>query len=163
MLALIGRLYLVEHEAKPLDDERRKALRQARSVPLLLEIEREAERLQSQTPPRSVLGEALTYLKNQWPGLRRFLDHGMLAIDNNFAERQIKPVALGRRNWLFAGSEEGGRRAAVCYTLVNSCKLAGIDPFAYLKDVLERVGSHPYREVGDLTPLRWKAARDAKA
>ena len=161
MIALIALLYAVEAEAKDFDDDRRKALRQAKSVPLLLRIEEEAETQRKTALPKSPLGEALTYLRNQWAGLRRYLEHGMLSIDNNWAERAIKPIALGRRNWMVCASEDGGHRAAVCYTLVNSCKLQGINPFTYLKDVLERVGSHPMSRVRELTPLCWKAARDA--
>lgn len=161
MMALIAQLYQVETEARDLDDERRRALRQARSVPLLLRIDEEAELRSKTVLPKSPMGEALTYLRNQWPGLRRYAEHGMLAIDNNEAERMIKPVALGRRNWLFAGSEDGGHRAAVCYTLVNSCKRIGVDPFTYLEDVLKRVGSHSMSRVGELTPKAWKHARDA--
>lgn len=161
MMALIARLYAVEAEAKGFDDDRRRALRQARSVPLLLRIEEEVELQRRTALPTSPMGAALTYVRNQWPGLRRYVGHGMLAIDNNCAERQIKPVALGRRNWLFAGSEDGGHRAAVCYTLVNSCKLLGVEPFAYMKDVLERAAAHPISRVAELTPANWKAARDA--
>ena len=162
-MALIAQLYAVEDDARDLDDDGRKALRQAKSVPILLRIEEEAERQRRTAAPSSQMGEALTYLKNQWAALMRYVDHGWLSIDNNHAERMIKPVALGRRNWLFAGSEDGGHRAAVCYTLVNSCKLLGIDPFVYLKDVLERVGSLPISRVAELTPKKWKAARDAAA
>jgi transposase len=161
MMALIAQLYQVETEAREFDDEHRCATRQARSVPLLLRIEEEAELQRRTALPKSPMGEALTYLRNQWPGLRRYVEHGMLAIDNNEAERMIKPVALGRRNWLFAGSEDGGHRAAVCYTLVNSCKRIGLDPFIYLEDVLRRVGSHPMSRVAELTPKAWKQARDA--
>jgi hypothetical protein len=161
MIALIARLYAVEDAARELDDEKRRGLRQARSVPILLRIEEEAERQRPRFTPSSHMGEALTYLKNQGPGLKRYLENGMLAIDNNVAERMIKPVALGRRNWLFAGSEDGGHRAAACYTLINSCKLLRIDPFVYVRDVLERVGSHPMSRVAELTPKRWQAARDA--
>ena len=159
MIALIALLYAVEAEAKDLDDDRRRSLRQAKSVSILLRIEEEAETQRRTALPKSPLGEALTYLRNQWTGLRRYLEHGMLAIDNNFAERSIKPVALGRRNWMVAASEEGGHRAAVCYTLVNSCKLQGVNPFTYLKDVLDRVGSHPMSRIRELTPLGWKTAR----
>lgn len=161
MMALIAQLYKVEADAKDLDDGSRRALRQAKSIPILIRIDEEAELQRRTALPKSPMGEALAYLRNQWPGLKRFVDHGMLAIDNNVAERMIKPVALGRRNWLFAGSEEGGHRAAVCYTLVNSCKQLRLDPFAYVKDVLERVSSHPRSRIAELTPKGWKAARDA--
>jgi len=161
MIALIAQLYGVEARAKDLDDGARREMRQRESLPILLRIEEERDAQHRSALPKSPMGEAVTYMRNQWPGLCRYLEHGMLAVDNNCAERMIKPVALGRRNWLFAGSQEGGERAAVCYTLVNSCKVAGVDPFAYLKDVLERVSTHPASRVGELTPKTWKAARDA--
>jgi hypothetical protein len=87
--------------------------------------------------------------------LQRFVEDGRLAIDNNRAENQLRIVALGRKNWLFAGSFEGARRAALLYSLVQSCKLIDVLPFAYLKDVLLRVATHPYRLIAQLTPRGW--------
>jgi len=87
--------------------------------------------------------------------LQRFVDDGRLAIDNNRAENQLRVVAVGRRNWLFAGSFEGARRAALLYSLVQSCKLVDVAPFTYLKDVLLRIATHPHRLLDQLTPKRW--------
>jgi transposase len=104
---------------------------------------------------RSPVGEAVRYLTNQWAALQRFVEDGRLAIDNNRAENQLRLVAVGRKNWLFAGSFEGARRAALLYSIVQSCKLAHVAPFPYLKDVLLRVASHPLRLIEQLTPTRW--------
>jgi len=105
--------------------------------------------------PKSPLGEAVRYLTNQWTALQRFTDDGRLAIDNNRAENQLRVIAVGRKNWLFAGIFEGARRAALLYSLVQSCKLIDIPPFEYLKDVLLRVATHPERLIAHLTPKAW--------
>jgi hypothetical protein len=91
----------------------------------------------------------------QWAALQRFVEDGRLAIDNNRAENQLRVVAVGRKNWLFAGSFEGARRTALLYSLVQSCALIDVPPFEYLKDVLVRVATHPQRLIGQLTPKGW--------
>ena len=113
--------------------------------------------------PKSPLGDAVRYLTNQWAALQRFVDDGRLAIDNNRAENQLRVVAVGRKNWLFAGSFEGARRAALLYSLVQSCKLIDVPPFAYLKDVLLRVATHPQRLIDQLTPRGWAATFGPRA
>lgn len=155
MIALIQQLYQVEHEAADLDPERRRALRQERSVPLLAKIDAERQALARTVLPKSPVGEAVRYLTNQWAALQRFVDDGRIAIDNNRAENQLRLVAVGRKNWLFAGSFEGARRAALLYSLVQSCKLINVPPFAYLKDVLRRLPTHPHRRIDQLTPRGW--------
>ena len=161
MLALIALLYRVEAEARGMGDVERRALRQLKSVPVLAQIELERTRQEAIALPRSALGEALTYMKNQWPALIRYVDDGMLAIDNNVVERAIRPLTIGRNNWVTAGSDDGARWAAVHYTLVGSCKMQGIDPYAYLKDVLEKVSGNVHKQgrVDELTPKGWKTAR----
>lgn len=158
IVALIQQLYQVEHAAVDLDPDARRALRQADSIPLLAKIAAERDGLARSVLPKSPLGDALRYLANQWPALQRFVEDGRLAIDNNRAENQLRVVALGRKNWLFAGSFEGARRAALLYSLVQSCALADVPPFEYLKDVLLRVATHPQRLVGQLTPQGWAAS-----
>src|ERR687887_328521 len=113
--------------------------------PILVKIAAERDQLAQTALPKSPLADALRYLTNQWAALQRFVDDGRLAIDNNRAENQLRVVALGRKNWLFAGSFEGARRAALLYSLVQSCRLVDVPPFAYLKDVLIRVATHPHR------------------
>jgi len=108
--------------------------------------------------PKSPMGEAVTYAVNQWEALKRYLEDGRLEIDNNATERSMRGIAVGRKNWLFAGSEAGGRRAAALYSIIESCRRLYLDPFAYIKDVLTRVATHPARDIGQLTPAGWKVA-----
>jgi transposase len=155
MIALIQQLYQVERDAVDLDAEGRLAVRQEHSVPLLAKIDAERQALARIVLPKSPVGEAVRYLTNQWAALQRFVEDGRLAIDNNRAENQLRLVAVGRKNWLFAGSFEGARRAALLYSLVQSCKLIDVPPFDYLKDVLRRLPTHPYRLIDELTPRGW--------
>jgi transposase len=155
MIALIQQLYQVERDAADLDPAGRLALRQEQSVPLLAKIDAERQALARTVLPKSPVGEAVRYLTNQWTALQRFVEDGRLAIDNNRAENQLRLVAVGRKNWLFAGSFEGARRAALLYSLVQSCKLVKAPPFEYLKDVLRRLPTHPHRLIDQLTPRGW--------
>jgi transposase len=155
MIALIQQLYQVEHAAAEFDPAARQALRQDQSVPLLAKIDAERQALGRVVLPKSPLGDAVRYLTNQWAALQRYVDDGRIAIDNNRAENQLRLVAVGRKNWLFAGSFEGARRAALLYSLVQSCKLIDVSPFLYLKDVLLRVATHPHRLLNQLTPRGW--------
>ncbi len=135
--------------------EARQALRQEQSVPCSPRSTPSVPGSPAIVLPKSPVGEGLRYLTNQWAALQRFVEDGRLAIDNNRAENQLRIVALGRKNWLFAGSFEGARRAALLYSLVQSCKLIDVSPFAYLKDVLLRVATHPHRLIAQLTPRGW--------
>jgi len=107
----------------------------------------------------SETAKAISYSLNRWSGLVRFLDDGRLCMTNNAAERALRCVAVGRHNWTFAGSDEGGRRAAAIYTLVETCKPNGVDPRAWLADVLARLPDHPARRIGELLPWNWKRER----
>jgi len=159
MLALIAQLYVIEKKARQehLDAEGTKALRQKFSKPILEDqIKPLLESWGPEVLPKSPIGKAVTYAVNQWEALNRYLENGILCIDNSLSERVIKLVALGRKNWLFSGSDEGAQRAAVLYSLIASCKLCGIDPFVYLRDVLERINTHPANRIDELTPPRWK-------
>ena len=155
MIALIQQLYEVEHAAADFDPDARRALRHEQSVPLLAKIDAERQALARTILPKSPLGDAVRYLTNQWTALQPFVEDGRVAIDNNRAENQLRLVAVGRKNWLFAGSFEGARRAALLYSLVQSCKLFDVPPFPYLKDVLLRIATHPQRLVDQLTPRGW--------
>lgn len=165
LLALIRRLYAVEREATTaqLDGPGRQALRAAHSRPMLATIDAQIMMLTPTVLPKSPLGEALGYLRRQWRALTRYTEDGALAIDNNAAERALRLVAVGRKNWLFAGSDAGGRRAALLYSLIGTCKVLGLDPFAYLRDVIARVATHPMRRIVELTPRGWQAQRLAAA
>jgi len=163
VVALVQQLYQVERAGGDLDVSARCALRQAQSVPLLAQIDAVRHDLARTVLPKSPLGDALRYLANQWMALQRFVDDGRLNIDNNRAENQLRIVAVGRKNWLFAGSFEGARRAALLYSLVQSCKLVEVSPFVYLKDVLLRVATHPQRLIHQLTPKGWAATFSSHA
>lgn len=158
MLVLIGDLYQIEERAKEqnLEREQIKALRQKESKPILEVIEKRLALWVPQVLPKSPLGQALGYAQGQWQALNRYTDDGLLSIDNNLAERTLRMVAVGRKNWLFVGHDNGGHRAAIIYSLVASCKLCGIDPFAYLRDVLERISTHPASRIAELLPRNWK-------
>jgi transposase len=169
MLAWIVELYEVEEDAKK---ERKKHpewddatwhayrhdLRSRRSRPLLDTIHAWLETQRVKVLPKSPIGEAIGYALNHWAALIRPWEAGFLEIDNGASERAMKPVALGRKNWLFAGSDEGGKTAATLMSLCASCKELGIDPFAYLRDVLGRVSTHPNSRIEELLPDRWKPA-----
>lgn len=163
MLALIGQLYDVERQAKEegLNAAGIVKVRQQRSKPVLAQIRSTVQGWSWQLLPKSPMGKAVTYALGQWVALNRYLDHGILSIDNNLAERVLRMVVIGRKNWLFAGSDNGGRRAAVIYSLVASCKLCGIDPFVYLRDVIDRVSTHPAKEISQLIPSNWKALHES--
>jgi hypothetical protein len=161
-LGLIRALYQVEEDAKEMSADDRHRIRQERSVPVLRSIKDWMISQEMDILPKSALGEAFTYARNQWAALNRYVGDGDLAIDNNAAERALRGIAVGRKNWLFAGSDEGGRRAAILYSLIESAKRVGVNPEAYLKDLLERVSSHPMSQIAELTPSRWKAALASK-
>jgi transposase len=158
MIDLVQQLYQVERAGAEDAVEARRARRQAQSVPILKSIRAERDALAAAVLPKSPLGEAVRYLSNQWDALQRFVEDGRFRIDNNGAENQLRGVAIGRKNWLFAGSFEGARRAALLYSLVQSCTLIDVSPFDYLKDVLIRVATHPQRLIGQLTPKGWAEA-----
>jgi len=157
-LRLIGKLYAIEKRTKDRPADERAALRRAEAAPVLEAIAAQLDAWQPDALPKSPLGQAVFYAKAQWPTLVRYLDDGAIAIDNNAVENALRGVAVGRKNWLFAGSHEGARRAATIYSLVESCKALGVEPFAYFRDVLGRTSTDPARK---LTPRAWKLAREA--
>jgi transposase len=111
--------------------------------------------------PKSPMGEAITYVMNQWKALNIYTTDGELNIDNNVSENALRRIAVGRKNWLFCGSDNGGRTAAILFGLVASCQRHHVEPFAYLKDVLTRIAAHPHNRLADLLPDRWKPADSA--
>jgi transposase len=153
-VAWIKRLYQVEAEAREggLGAEEIRALRREKSKPLLDGLGEWLRAQQAEVLPKSPAGQAIAYTLNNWAALNRYLDDGDLAIDNNIAERTIRPVAVGRKNWLFAGSDRGGRTAAVLLSFTQTCKDLGLDPFAYLRDVLTRIAAHPMKHLAELLP-----------
>ena len=119
------------------------------------------EGLSGQVLPKNPIGKAVTYALGQWVALNRYVDHGIFSIDNNLAERVLRVVVIGRKNWLFAGSDNGGKRATVIYSLVTSCKFCGIDPFTYLRDIVDRVSIYPAKEISQLIPSNWKTLHES--
>ena len=163
MIALVQQLYQIERAVADESVDIRRTRRQEQSLPILTAIRAERDTLAAAVLPKSPLGEAVRYLTNQWDALQRFVEDGRFRIDNNGAENQLRGVAIGRKNWLFAGSFEGARRAALLYSLVQSCTLIDASPFDYLKDVLLRIATHPQRLIGDLTPQGWAATVGQRA
>ena len=137
----------------------REALRASHSRMVMERLHRALKKLQPRYLPQSLLGQAIGYALNQWPALVRFLEHGEVEIDNNLVENAIRPTAVGKKNWLFFGSEEAGARNAVIYTLIENCRLHDVEPAAYLKDVLERWPRTTNQHVAELTPRNWKKAQ----
>jgi transposase len=130
--------------------------RQEYALPIWLEFHAWLSELWPPALPKSPLGEARTYLLNQYAALTIYLRHGFLAIDNNWAEREMKRIAIGRKNWLFAGSDAGGATAAVLYSFTSTCQRHGRDPFVYLRDVFRRLPTHPADRLAELLPDRWQ-------
>jgi transposase len=155
-LAYINRLYQVEHAAERMSSAERLQLRQQQSTVIVQEFHRWLTRQAGEVLPSSPLGEAISYTLNQWDSLCLFLKDGDIPLDNNRTEHALRQQVLGRLNWLFVGSEQGGNTAAVLYTLVASCKRLRIDPLAYLRDVFERLPEiHDQEQLHDLLPNRW--------
>jgi transposase len=140
--------------------EVRLELRQKLSVPRLAEFKTWLESQQTahggSVLPKSPMGQAITYALNQWDALCVYTTDGELSPDNNVSENALRRIAVGRKNWLFCGSDNGGRTAAILLTLVASCQRHKVEPFAYLKDVLTRIASHPHHRLAELLPGRWK-------
>jgi transposase len=157
ILARIARLYHeVETPCADMTPEQRRRFRQEHAAPLLSEIFEKLEALRSQTTPSEPLRKAIDYALNQRKALCRYLEDGRLRPDNNLAENAMRPVAVGRKNWLFVGSERGGRAAALFMGLVKSCKDCGINPWEYFDDMLRRIMSHPVSRLRELLPDQWK-------
>ena len=155
-LAMIGELYAIERELGDAPDDERKRQRELRARPVLDRIEAWLLAERRHVLPKTQIAKAINYALNLWPALVRYLEDGTLAIDNNTAENGVRPVALGRKNWLFAGSDEGARRAAVLASLVETCKRHAIDAFSYLRDIFQTLPT--FRgNLADLMPSAWKA------
>jgi transposase len=161
-LERIGALYDIENGIRGHSPAERQAERQARAGPVLEELQRWLDTSLCRVPRRSELAAAIRYARSRWAQLCRYRDDGRLEIDNSAAERALRGVALGRKNWLFAGSDAGGQRAAAIYSLIETCKLNGIDPEAYLHHVLAVIADHPINRVAELLPwnLRDRLASD---
>ena len=154
----IAGLYAVEKDGRGHPPEERVRLRQARAKPILDELETWLQRQLPKISGKSELARAIRYALARMKKLRPYLDHGCLEADNNSAERAMKPIALGRKNYLFVGSEGGGKSAAIAYTLIETAKLNGVDPQAWLTDVLARIADHKINRIDELLPWNYTAA-----
>jgi transposase len=160
-LAAIGQLYDVEDRAAALSNDVRRALRQDESRPILAQLHARLSAARAALRPSSKLGEAIEYALGRWPSLLRYLDDGCLAIDTNHLERQFRPIAIGRANWLFLGHETAGPTAAILYTVIQSARLNEVDVLPYLTDVLRRlpaVAADDKAGIDEFLPDRWLAA-----
>jgi hypothetical protein len=157
-LRRIGELYQVEHEAKAFDTEARHAHRQAHAKPLLDAFHAWLTELRPKISAGSATANAFDYVLRRWVAFTAYLDDGRYPIDNNPVENAIRPIALGRKNWLFAGSLEAGQRAANIMSLLHTARANGHNPFEYLRDVLERLPTMPASRIGELLPHTWKLA-----
>ena len=162
VMVWIGELYGIERSAKKkrLDDDQRRVLRQERARAILERIHQYLNQITVRALPKSPLAEAIGYALRQWDALCRYAEDGSLQIDNNGAENALRPLCVGRKNWLFIGSEAAAHRTMVLLTLVQTCKAHHIDPFAYLRDIIDRVSTHPMSRIDELTPRRWKELRN---
>jgi transposase len=162
-LAYYAQLYELERRAKALDfnEDQTLQLRQELALPILKQFQKWLEEQRSQVLPKSPLAEAVGYALNNWTALVCYTEAGFLAIDNNVAEREMKRIAIGRKNWLFVGSARGGQTAAILASFTSTCQRLSVEPWAYLRDVLTRLPTTPAAQLGDLFPDHWQAARQA--
>ncbi len=156
MLSMIAELYAIEREAKDVDDATRLQLRQERSVPVLERIKTWLDAEGEVVLPRSPMAAAITYAQNQWQALSTYVTRGFLNIDNNASERALKRVAIGRKNWLFAGNDAAAENHARLWSLIASCERHGVDPQRYLTSVLAKIGTTPADELEQFLPDVWR-------
>ena len=154
-LTHIGQLYEVEREVKHLSAEERGSIRKDKSKPLVDALHQWMLLQRQRVTDGTAAAKALDYSLKRWVALTRFVNDGRLPIDNNWIENQIRPIAIGRGNWLFAGSLRAGQRAAAVMSLIQSAKLNGHDPYAYLKDVLARLPTQKNSRIDELLPHNW--------
>jgi len=152
ILAQINALFAVEARCRGKPPDERSRLRQSEAVPILETLKNDMERTLGQISGKTPFAQALRYALTRWQALSRYTTDGRLEISNNAAERAIRPLALGRKNWLFAGSDGGGKRAAVIYTLIESAKMNRLDPEGYLRAVIDRIADHPINRLDELLP-----------
>jgi len=161
VLVMIAQLYKVEKIAREngLRGEDLRLAREHGARPVLDQLHEYLQKMQAEVLPKSEAGQAVAYALKNWKALTRYLEDGDLPIDNNATERSLRGIAVGRKNWLFFGSDRGGRTAAVLRSFVSSCELVKIDPPVWFRDVLGRIADHPINRIDELLPHRWAAAQ----
>lgn len=159
-----GKLYDIERKAKQqqLSAADVLQLRQAEAYPLLEQLGKWMKEQYVKVLPKSPIGKALGYSLERWNELMIYTTNGKLNIDNNPVENAIRPVAIGRKNYLFAGSHEAAGRSAMLYSLLGTCKLHGINPFVWLRDVLQRIATHPINKIEELLPQNWQPLQELR-
>lgn len=156
-LKFFGELYEIEHQVRDLPADERKRIRQDRARKVADALQQWLIQQRQKVPDGSATAKGIDYSLGRWAALMRYIDDGDLPADNNWVENQIRPIALGRNNWLFAGSLRAGQRAAAIMSLVHSARLNGVEPYTYLKDILERLPTQPASRVDELLPHRWQS------
>ena len=152
----IDALFAIEREINGMTPQERVRVRNERSRPLVIKLESWLREQRARVSKNSETGKAIDYSLKRWSVLTRYLDDGRICMSNNAAERELRGIAVGRRNWTFAGSDDGGRWAAAIYTLVQTAKLNDVDPQAWLADVLARLPDHPAKRIHELLPWNWR-------
>jgi transposase len=159
----IDEIFAVEREINGVASEQRHAARQERVKLLVTALEGWMRTERARLSRHADTAKAIDYMLKRWPAFTRFLDDGRICLTNNAAERALRGIAIGRRAWLFAGSDRGGERAAAMFTLIETAKLNNVDPQAWLADVLCRINDHPAAKLHQLLPWHWKKSQDCAA
>jgi hypothetical protein len=152
----IDALFEIERSINRQSAERRLSVRQELSAPLVADLESWLREHRPKLSRGNDLAKATDYMLKRWPAFTRFLDDGRICLSNNAAERALRGIALGRKSWLFAGSDRGGQRAAAMYSLIVTAKMNDVDPQAWLADVLARIAEHPAQKIDELLPWNWR-------
>lgn len=161
VLAYIGQLYAVEKRARRsgIEGEQLRLLREQAAQSVLEQLHEYLFKIRGELLPKSEAGQAIAYILKNWTALTRYLHDGDLSIDNNHTERSLRGIAIGRNNWVFLGSDQGGKTMAVLRSFVASCELLKIDPFVWFRDVLGRIATHSIQQLDQLLPHRWTSVR----
>ena len=158
----IGELFTIERDIKGAPPDARRCVRQQLASPKLATLRPWLEAKMRGLSSDSALAKACRYPLNRWAAMIRYCDDGLLEISNNLVENALRGVALGRRNWMFVGSPKGGDASALFYSLVESCRLNGVEPEAWFTDIIARIGNHPINRIDELLPWNWQAAREVQ-
>jgi transposase len=159
----IDALFEIERAINGQSAERRRVVRQELSAPLIVDLERWLREERPKLSRHAETAKAIDYMLKRWPSFIRFLDDGRICLSNNAAERALRGIALGRKSWLFAGSDRGGQRAAALYSLIATAKMNDVDPQAWLADVLARIAGHPVHRIDELLPWNWEKSQQQAA